>query len=382
MPDIVFFSNHFARKSGTGITRYAWGLVGGIANQISPYKVIPVATWSDRKKEDLKSLKEKTGLRLLCTGRRLTPFLWMTVGLPKLEQLLDFPVSLVHINDVSYPIATAKPYVVTIHDIGPLTHPEYFNNDSFRLTIRGLEHGIKKASAFVCVSQVTADSLKDYVQTHYAVDLSDRTFVTYEGVSDYFFTPSDDSAFDQEPALEFLKQPFILAVGKISPRKNLEIVINALARIQSKITHHLVTVGGDGWDFENVKTLVNSLGLGDRVHFLGYVNDEMLHALYCKAALFIYPSLFEGFGLPVLEAMASGCPVVTSNVSSLPEVAGDAAVLVDPKSADDIASAIESVCLNRSLADELRRKGNERAHQFSWQRCAWETVRVYEELIS
>jgi len=245
-----------------------------------------------------------------------------------------------------------------------------------------LEQEIKKAVALICVSQTTAVSLKEYVQRRYAVDLSNRTYALHEGISEIFFQTPNPSALGLNDDFDFLRQPFILAVGKISPRKNLEVVIRALKRLQSSIPHHLVTVGGDGWDFQESRNLVNSLGLADRVHFLGYVSDEQLHSLYNKATLFIYPSLFEGFGLTILEAMASGCPVVTSNISSLPEVAGDAALLVDPHNVDGVAVAIETICNDHSYGDELKQKGRERAKLFSWKNCAKETSAIYDDLIS
>jgi glycosyltransferase involved in cell wall biosynthesis len=380
MHNIVFFSNHFARRSGTGITRYARNLVKAFSELNAPYKVIPVATWTNRGKDELHTLKAETGLRLLSTGRWLSPLLWMTIGIPKIEHLLDFQSDIVHVNDMGYLVATSKPYVVTVHDLGPLTHQEHFKNNSFWIVQKSLEQALKKDAALICVSHATANSLKEYVQERYAVDLSNRTHVVYEGISENFFQIPNPSTINN--GSDIPQQPFILAVGKISPRKNLEVVIRALKKLQSSIPHHLVTVGGDGWDFQGVKSLANSLGLADRVHFLGYVSDETLNLLYNKAALFVYPSLFEGFGLPVLEAMASGCPVVTSNISSLPEVAGDAALLVDPYNVEDIASAVETVCKDLRCAEELKQKGRERANLFSWKKCAEETSAVYDNLIS
>jgi glycosyltransferase involved in cell wall biosynthesis len=382
MPTIAFFSNQFARKDGTGVARYANGLLEGFKRLDTPPNVVPVATWSNRDLEDLETLKEKTGLRILSTGRWLTPFLWMTIGVPKLEHLLDLQIDIVHINDLGYLVPTSKPYAVTVHDLGPLTHPEYFENDSFWVMKKCLGQAVKKAAAFICVSQATADSLEDYVQRKYSVSLSNRIYVTLEGISEQFFQSPDFSVLDKNKKFDFIHQPFILAVGKISPRKNLEVVIRALERVKASIPHHLVTVGGNGWDFQGIKTLVDSLGLSDRVHFVGYVSDEQLHALYVKATLFIYPSLLEGFGLPILEAMASGCPVVTSNISSLPEVAGDAALLVDPSKTEDVVLAIETVCKDVVFAADLKRKGKARAHQFSWEKCAQETLDIYGAHIS
>ena len=138
--------------------------------------------------------------------------------------------------------------------------------------------------------------------------------------------------------------PVILTAGKISPRKNVQGVLRALKLVQDKIDHHLVLVGGAGWETEAVLKELDDGTLRDRVHLLDYVTDEQLRALYRRASLYIHPSLYEGFGLTVLEAMASGVPVITSNTSSLPEVAGDAGLLVDPANDAEIAEAICSIC--------------------------------------
>ena len=380
MSNVVFFSNQFARKNGTGVTRYARNLVKAFAELNLPFQVVPVATWSDRKKEELNTFIEDTGLRILSTGRIATRFLWTTLGVPKIENLLDCKVDIVHSNDLGFAVATNKPYVVTVHDIGPLTQPDFFNKDATWIMQKNLEYAIKKADAFICVSQTTADSLVQYVQERYSINLLTRTYVAHEGISGRFFHPPDSLAPEYDMQFDFLQHPFILAVGKISPRKNLEVVIKALAKLKSSIPHHLVMVGGNGWDFQGVKRLIDSLGLAEKVHFVNYVSDTQLHVLYARASLFIYPSLLEGFGLPVLEAMASGCPVVTSNISSLPEVAGKAALLIDPHSIGEAASAMEMVCTDQNLAVDLKQKGLERAKYFSWEKCAKRTAEVYAGL--
>lgn len=378
---VAFFSNQFASSKGHGVARYAHNLLDALSKLNYSHKVIPVATRSDRDKKELEAFKADTGLRILPTGRWLTPMLWMTIGIPKIEHLLNIPIDIVHVNDLVYPVSTSKPNVITVHDIGSLTHTKFFRSDSFWIMKRCLKQAVKSRAVLLCVSQTTADAVTEYVLSQYDVDVSQRIFIAHEGISEEFFRPPDFSILDNNECFNLLQQPFILAVGKLSPRKNLEVVIKALKKIQSSIPHHLVTVGGDGWDFQNVNSLVTSLGLANRVHFLGYVSDEMLNALYKRATLFIYPSLFEGFGLPVLEAMASGCPVITSDRSSLPEVAGEAAILVDPCNVEQVASAVEAICKDPSLADVLVQKGMERAKQFSWKNCAEQTLKVYQTLV-
>lgn len=378
--NVAFFSNQFARGDGTGVARYARGLVEAFKNGTQPFNLLPVATWSNLDAGMLEAHRSETGLEILPTGRIATRLLWTTIGMPRIEQLLRRQIDLVHTNDLDYAVPTDKPYAVTVHDIGPLLHPEYFAASSIALMRRNLRASIRRVDAFLCVSSTTAETLIDYARSKFKVNLLNRTHVTLEGISQCFFEPVDFSELESIP-YNFGRTPFILAVGKLSPRKNIEIIIRALKRLEDTIPHHLLLVGGDGWDFESVKVLARGLELGDRVHFLGYVNDSALRALYATAALFIYPSLFEGFGLPVLEAMAAGCVVITSNLSSLPEVAGDAAILVDPRDLNEIVEAIETVCKGQKPLGELKERGLSWASRFTWEECAAKTGAVYEKLV-
>jgi glycosyltransferase involved in cell wall biosynthesis len=178
-----------------------------------------------------------------------------------------------------------------------------------------------------------------------------------------------------------LPAAFVLTVGTIEPRKNLARLLLAVKDLRSKpdtANVRLVHAGPYGWLAADVVASVKQLGLEDAVHFLGYVASEDLPVLYSLARVMVYPSLFEGFGLPVVEAMACGCPVVTSSVSSLPEVAGDAALLVDPTSVEEIAKGIWRVWTDAGLREIMRARGLARARQYSWKRAAELTAGVYE----
>jgi len=178
-------------------------------------------------------------------------------------------------------------------------------------------------------------------------------------------------------------QPYILYVGALESRKNLPRLLAAYARLREWSEQwRLVIVGARKWKFSPIFDTVQALGLEPHVHFTGYVADEHLPALYAGADLFAFPSLYEGFGLPVLEAMACGTPVVTSNTSSLPEVAGDAAILVDPTDVEQIANAMWLVLSQPDVAAALREKGLARAAQFTWERTARETIAVYERVLA
>lgn len=374
--NIAYFSNQFAGPDGHGIRRYARHLYLAMSEVRPDLNMMPVAAWSRHGLNGKKRLVEQYGVRFLPWGRRLTPLVWSLLDWPPIERWMGDAVDLVHAVSLGYPIATRKPYVVTVHDIGPLTHPEFFTNTWPWIMKKSLKQALKRADALICVSHATAAELTGYVGD----SLGDRIRVAQEGVSTEFFKPADPTALLSMTDLPPNETPFILATGKISPRKNVPRIIRALSKIADAVPHHLVLVGGDGWDTGQVLEEIRKSGIEKRVHMPGYVDDDQLRALYSCAELYVHPSLYEGFGLTILEAMAAGCPVVTSNTSSLPEVAGDAAILVDPCDTDEIAEAIRAVCMDASIAGELRQRGWARAKSFTWDRCARKVADVYKEV--
>jgi len=370
--NVAYFSNQFADLAGHGLARYSRELFSGLRAVSQDLSVTPVAAWSSVAESDLARLQKSTGLKLIPLGRRLTPLAWTFFNRPPIERWLP-ETDVVHAVALGYPVATRKPLVVTVHDIGPLTHPEYFGNTSPWIMRRSLAQMEKQADAIICVSQSTADELVSYV----GGNLADRVHVILEGVSAEFFQNTDPACLRGLKDLPPPGTPFVLATGKISPRKNIQGLIQAMSRLSDVIPHHLVLVGGYGWGMDDVYQQLDDPGIRQRVHFPGYVTDEQLRALYAAASVYVHPSLYEGFGLTVLEAMAAGCPVVTSNVFSLPEVAGDAALLVDPLNSNALADAIEAICCDDSLSCELVEKGRARARSFQWDTCAEQVYDVY-----
>ena len=378
MLKVAYFSNQFADKHGHGLARYSRELFSGLESLGEVANIIPVSAWSSLDKEVLSDLKDDSGLQILPSGHRLTPLAWTFLNYPPIESLLSGAVDIVHAVSLGYPVATRKPLVVTVHDLGPLTHPEFFGNTSPWVMKKSLEQAVQQAEAIICVSQSTADELVTYV----GGDIEHRVKVIYEGVSPSFFRQPDAACLQGLEGLPEPGVPFVLATGKISPRKNIQGLIEAMSGLVSVIPHHLVLVGGDGWGMEEVFKQLDGHEIKGRVHFPGYVTDEQLKALYQRASVYVHPSLYEGFGLTVLEAMAAGCPVVTSNVYSLPEVAGDAALLVDPTDMDALAEAINRICHDDDVAADLVEKGTRRAQSFQWDRCARQVFDVYQSVLS
>ena len=375
--NVAFFSNQFSDRYGHGLARYARELFEALRNADSGVDIVPVSAWSSLDDKDRDHMQRENGLQLLPWGRRLTPLAWALLDTPAIEHWLHGDFDLVHAVALGYPVATRKPYVVTVHDIGPLTHPGYFSPKGTWIMKRSLAQAVNKAAAIICVSHSTANELETYV----GGSVTDRVRVIHEGVSPHFMTPPDDSAQALLKKLGIGDEPYILSAGAISPRKNTLGIIKALARLADVIPHHLVLAGGEGWSMQNVHDELSNSPIAHRVHMTGYVSDEQLKGLFAAASAYLHPSLYEGFGLTLLEAMAQDCPVVTSNIYSLPEVAGDAALLVDPRTVEQIADAIEAVCSNSCLAADLVARGKKRLEAFSWDACARGVMDVYRGVL-
>jgi len=240
-----------------------------------------------------------------------------------------------------------------------------------------LPKSIKNADMIIAVSENTK---KDIINCFNIS--SDKIQVVYEGVDDFFKIINDKGRLEQVRKKYNISKDFILNVSMITPRKNLITLIKAfkLLRDSKNIKCQLVIAGGKGWWYEDVFKTVSALRLEDEVIFTGYVPDEDLLYLYNAATLFAYPSLYEGFGLPILEAMSCGCPVVASNVSSIPEVCEDAALMINPKDVEELSQAMYKLIIEGSLRQMLIKKGLERVKQFSWRKTAEQTLEIYNKL--
>lgn len=263
--------------------------------------------------------------------------------------------------------------VVTIHDISFEHHPEWYSLPLrlfLRTSVRRTAHA---AHQIITVSDWCRD---DLINTYHLSPGQVR--VTPEAASDAFHPHADRAALDAVRVKYRTGDHFILAVGNVQPRKNHLRLLHAfaLAREGGLTSHKLVLAGQAGWHAEAVLQYANTLG--DAVVLAGYVPGAELPLLYNAAEMFCYPSLFEGFGLPVLEAMACGTPVITSDVTALPEVAGDAAYLTDPYNVQELARALQHVANDPDRQRDLRTRGLARSKQFSWEHLADQTVAVYE----
>jgi glycosyltransferase involved in cell wall biosynthesis len=266
--------------------------------------------------------------------------------------------------------------VVTIHDLAFLVYPERFRSAKRRYLTLMTRLSVRRAARVIAVSKHT----KQDAVTRLGVP-PERVVVVPNAAAEYFRPEPDPVALAAFRTAHELPERYILFVGTLEPRKNLAGLLRAFANIAGEDPAlRLVVVGARGWLYDDIFAQYERLGLHERVRFAGFVPAEELPRWYQAATLFVYPSLYEGFGLPPLEAMACGTPVVTSNVSAMPEVVGEAGVTVDPTDEAALGRAILRLWRDAELRQRLRRAGLERARTFSWARMARETRAVYESV--
>ena len=288
-------------------------------------------------------------------------------------------LDLYHATHYVLPAVVPCPTVVTIHDIIHLLYPGFLPNRAASLYAQGMfRHSVGRADRIVAVSNNTRNDVLDY----FSVD-EDKVRVVYNGVEDRFRQSLTEDELRAALDEVGVRRPYLLFVGNPKPHKNLDRVIKAYAEARSGAGFDapLVCVGArPGSDFK-LERRARQLGIGEHIHLLGHVDGQVLPALYQGANLFLYPTLYEGFGLPVVEAMASGVPVITSNTSSLKEIAQGYAELVNPLEVKEIASAIERCMRNRDHAKQLADRARERSVRFRWQEAAESTLDIYREVL-
>jgi len=265
--------------------------------------------------------------------------------------------------------------IVTIHDLSTKIYPEqkpfnvrwYYN--------MYVSNTIKKADIIMADSENTK---KDIIR-YYNVD-KEKIKVVYPGVMDYFREINDKNLLNKVRDKYKLPEEYIFFVGTIEPRKNLVRLLKAFSEVIKGVNKSifLVIAGYKGWLTKPFFKMLNALGISEKVLLLGYVNEEDLPALYNSAKIFVFPSIYEGFGIPPLEAMACGTPVIASNASSIPEVVGDSAILVDPYDEKMLANEIINLLKDNNLQKELSEKGLKRAKLFSWEKMAKEVLEIYK----
>jgi glycosyltransferase involved in cell wall biosynthesis len=324
---------------------------------------------------DIQSIPNARFIRLPLTERAWA-ILWHRLRLPLWVELFSGKLDIFHSPDFALPPVRRACTVLTVHDLSFMRVPECSQPSLRTYLLRVVPPSVRRADVVLADSESTRSDVIELLGVS-----PDRVRVIYPGVDEGFRRVQDTQVLADVRRRYRLPEHFVLSVGTLQPRKNLPRLIEAYAQARMDADVKLVIAGGTGWMYEGIFRRVEELGLQSEVHFPGYVADDDLPALYTLADLFVFPSLYEGFGLPPLEAMACGTPVVTSNVSSLPEVVGDAALMVDPRDVGALANAMRRALGEPSLRSAMVQRGLAQAQGFTWARAAGQLRRLYHEAV-
>ena len=362
-----------------GIPWYAYRLIKNIEkiDKTNFYTLYACSLTKYKKKFDLKKefKSENFHIQVKFFHRRIFNYAVLTF-LP--IEFFFGRFDIIHTLHHFSPINLYGKQVVTIHDLTPLINPDWFHrlyDKEFRFII---SKAIKRTDVIITVSHSTKRDLVNFFNVN-----PEKIKVIYLAPDETYKLIEDDEAITQVKKKYKITKKYLLFVGTIEPRKNLIRLLNVFKKIKNKLSdYQLVITGKIGWKtkifFETIENIPE--WIKNDIIITGYVSQDDLPLLYNGCDIFIYPSLYEGFGLPIVEAMRCGVPVITSNISSMPEVAGDGAILVNPEDEEEIGNAIIRLIEDRELREELKKKGLERSKMFSWEKTAIETLKVYKEL--
>jgi glycosyltransferase involved in cell wall biosynthesis len=358
------------KKTRTGVGQYTYNLIKNLAaidegNQYSLYARKRLFS-ADKKLPGIKAANFQFKIDRLNSGLDKTLGKVDIFHTPS-QDLLD--------------IRNAK-IVVTVHDLIFRTYPGGHSQDALENAEKQILKVISRADKIICYSQNTISDLKKFYDVG-----EDKIKLIYPGIDKEIFRPM------QKPEIEKAKyrlkrfridEKFILFVGTIELRKNIINLILAFDKLkkQNKIIHKLVIVGMKGWSHEKIFQTYNQSAFKDDIMFLDYQPNDSLRDFYNLCDVFVYPSFYEGFGFPILEAFSCGCPVVTSNISSCKEIGEGAALLIDPDKVDDLAEAILKILTDSQLKNDLKNKSLEKSKMFSWQTAARKTLEAYREVLN
>lgn len=372
-----------AVRQRAGIGRYTRNLIRALAtlDAENRYELF-VAGRYGRRGDGLGAWPLNFRVRSVPVSDRWTTILWQRLRLPVPIQLLTGGLDLFHSPDFVLPFVGQTPAILTVHDLSFLRVPHCFVPGFCEYLKTSVERAVRRSRWILADSESTQRDLVELLGVDPAC-----VSVVYPGVEERFRRVVDPLLLDEVRRRYALPAEFILGLGTLQPRKNMTGLVEGFARVLAARGAdpgfqdlHLVLTGDKGWMYEDIYRAVRDGGLEQRVRFTGFVADADLPALYTLATAFAFPSWYEGFGLPVLEAMACGTPVVASDTSSLPEVVGHAGLLVSPANADDLPEALARIVDDASLRGRLGEEGAVRARQFKWETAAAQTLHLYGKL--
>lgn len=357
----------------TGVGNYVYELGRALLRMESEIEVCGYA--SGRRAVDVSAMPQSMAYRQVHIPTSVLYKCWQYFRHPSVEFLLGRDLDVVHGTNFYLPETRRAKRIISIHDISFEVHPEWVNQRVVSPYASQVEEFCDEADGVITFSEFT----KAEMVSRYGTD-PDKIYVTPHGIRSDWCRFGEKAAKARVTELG-IQGPYVLYVGTIEERKNIRRFLEAFAMLEN-FPHQLVLVGNEGWMSTPLAKLIDELNLSERVVWLGYIAHEDLSAFYKAADAFVFPSLYEGFGFPVLEAFACGCPVITSNTTSLPEVGGDAVEYVDPMDVLDIARGIEKVIGDEEYAADLGRRGHERMRLFDWSATARATVEVYRSVLA
>lgn len=361
---------HAAERDGTGNCTYIRGLVEALLSQ--DFENDYILYLIDRNHRFYRNIRQDARVRLRPL-RAENPLVRIPLFLGRATHRDSLDI--LHVQFIAPPRHRGK-LVATIHDLGFLHLPRTFARFFVFRSRMFIRQTARRAARIITGSQFS----KTDISTRYGLAPEKIEVIPY-GVSPRFGETQEPGRIQKTLAKYKIRPPYILSVSRLNPRKNLVSLAGAFSQLKRelRLPHQLVLAGRG--DYKTAKTiaLIRKAG-GPDILLTGFVDDEDLPSLYQGADIFVYPSLFEGAGLPVLEAMAAGVPVIASNTSSLPEIVGDAGITIDPLSVDEIIQAVRRLASDRDLKEEYRRRGRVRAAEFSWDKAAQKTLKIYQDL--
>jgi len=373
-PSRVAFITDAIAENHTGVGRYASNALRVLQN--SGNTVIPVDWRSNKYFGHLLPDDNQHSIHIPNRWPFFKTLFWHMDLLPSLERFApDFdlafnPSQFMHLTD-----RLSVPYVYVVHDLSFFSFPECHKHGKKILFGLLFEHTLRKANCIVCVSEYTKSQLmKRYPK------LGRKTSVVYEAAEEKFKPIKDIETLKIVRKKYHLPEQFLLFVGTVEPRKNLDLIIRAYGRFRERIPYPFYVAGKLGWKTKSLFRLHEKLELKDQIRFLGHFPDEDLPALYNLATSFVYVSKDEGFGLPPLEAMQCGTPVVVSNAGSLPEIAGDAALITSAYDSIIVGKDLITICKDETLRERLRQKGFEQSKKFTWKSTGERLIRLFGSL--
>jgi len=374
----IAFDYTAGTRQEAGIGNYVRSLLGAVLAEDKENSYTLITSGRPTRERPFPDAPNVRGRSIVIPDRYLN-VLWYRWRVPLPANLFTGRVDIYHGPDFVLPPLSGKVRtVVTIHDLAFLEHPEYAVPSLAEYLKKVVPESVAAADAVAVVSYDSARTLMKHFGTP-----CEKIVIIPNGLRPHFRRITDRVLLGATANKFGLRHPLVLGVGTLEPRKNHMGLIKAFHQAQSNKKNRpamLALAGGSGWLYEQTRQLVADLKLEKQVRFLGKVSELELCILYSLADVFAYPSFFEGFGVPPLEAMACGAPVITSNTSSLPEVVGDAALTIDPQKIDELAKAITRLIGDEKLREELCQRGYERAQLYTWPKAAQKMLTVYQKL--